>query len=159
MLIFFLLKPLNIKQEVFDEVPALEISSFTLYELDTNSLKTIMKGSKAIRYTDKYIVSNINYTDNSKEYIAKMKANNGTYKNNIVTLHGDVTYNRKDGLSFVTQKAIYNKKTNITYIDEDFLSYQADNKFRGSALRYNNNLKTASANNITLTYQLQESNK
>jgi len=80
MTIYIFFKPLDIKQQTFVDVPVLEISSFTLFELDTNKLRTIMNGDKAIRYADRYTVSNINFTDNSKKYIANMKANKGIYK-------------------------------------------------------------------------------
>lgn len=158
MLIYVLLKPLNIKQQVYDEIPALEVSSFTLYELNKENLKTIMKGSEAIQFDDRYVVSHIDFTDNSKQYIAKMKAKKGVYKNEIVELKGDVTYKREDGLTFHTNKATYNKKTNVTFINGEFISSQAQNKLTGSALSYNNIQKKANAKNITLTYQLKESN-
>ena len=155
-MIYFFFKPLDIKEQTFVDVPVLEMSSFTLFELDTNKLRTIMNGDKAIRYSNRYTVSNINFTDNSKKYIANMKANNGIYKDNIVELMDDVIYTREDGLLFETKKAIYDKKTNLTYIDKDFSSYKLDNKVKGKSLIYNNVLNTAVAQNVTITYKLKE---
>ena len=159
MLIFVLFKPLDIKQHNFKDVPLFEISSFTLYELDTESLTTIMKGDRAVRYNNRYTVTKIDYTDNSKEYIANMSAKNGIYKNDIVDLIGDVVYAREDGLMFKTDKATYNKKTNIAYTDGDFISYRADDVITGTSLVYNNLLKTATAKKIAAKYQLQEGKK
>lgn len=156
-MIFFLFKPLDIKQQIFDDIPLFEISSFTLYELNTESLITLMSGDKSIRYKDRYTVSNIDYTDNSKKYIANMKADNGIYKDDIISLTANVKYMREDGLVFKTQNAIYNKKTNITYIEKDFSSQGQDYKLNGEALRYNNVLNTALANRVTVSYQLKES--
>jgi len=156
-MIFFIFKPLDIKQQIFDDIPLFEISSFTLYELNTESLITLMRGDKSVRYNNRYTVSNIDYTDNSKKYIANMRANNGIYKDTIVDLTGDVRYIREDGLVFETQKAIYDKKTNITYIENDFSSIGQDYKLDGRELKYNNILNTAIANRVTVTYQLKES--
>jgi len=157
MMIYAFFKPLDIKQQTFKNVPVFEISSFTLYEIDKNSLSTFMKGDSAVKYSDKYLISNINYTDNSKKYLANMQAKQGIYKDNIINLVGDVTYDREDGLAFKSQELIYNKKTNITKTDKSFMLYQGKNSVIGTSLRYNNVLNNAEAKNVTVKYQLGES--
>ncbi|MBU4110355.1 LPS export ABC transporter periplasmic protein LptC, partial [bacterium] len=92
MMIFTLFKPLNIKTQNFEETPLLEVSSFTLHELNTLGITTIMKGNNALRYEDRYLVENIDYTDNSKKYKANMVADKGVYKDNIVNLSGNIIY-------------------------------------------------------------------
>ncbi|MDT8339661.1 MAG: LPS export ABC transporter periplasmic protein LptC, partial [Sulfurimonas sp.] len=74
-MILFLFKPMEIKQHVFKEVPLFTISNFTMHELDQKGLVTLMNGSKASRFTDRYTVEEMDYTDNSKEYMANMKSN------------------------------------------------------------------------------------
>ena len=156
-MIYFLFKPLNIKQQIFEDIPQFEISSFTLYELNQDSLITIMKGDKSIRFDDRYTVSNIDYTDNSKKYIANMRANDGIYRDDIVELSGNVSYMREDGLVFKTQSATYDKKTNITHIEKEFSSQGQDYKLNGRALSYNNVLNRAVASGVAVSYQLKES--
>ncbi|MEA3331304.1 MAG: LPS export ABC transporter periplasmic protein LptC [Campylobacterota bacterium] len=156
LMIFFLFKPLDIKEREFVDIPVFELKSFTLYELNTKGLSTIMIGDSAIRYSDRYRVSNINYTDNSKEYIANMKADNGTYKDEIVNLNGNVIYQREDGLSFETQKASYNKKTKIAYANTDYISYMGTNRVVGKSLIYNNLSKRVKSQSVVAKYQLQE---
>lgn len=133
-----------------------ELTSFTLHELNRVGLQTVMTGDDAIRYEDRYTVSNINYTDNSKDYIANMKAKQGLYKDNIVELEEDVVYTREDGLTFETSKAIYNKNTSIATADNDYTSYRGENVVNGSFVKYNNSLNRVNSKNVTATYQLKE---
>ncbi len=151
-------KPLDIKQQEFVDVPLFQLTSFTLHELDESGLITLMKGSEATRYSNRYKVNNIDYTDNSKKYIANMKADNGLYmdKNELLDLEGKVLYNREDGLTFKTEKLIYNKKTSIVNADNDYILYRGDNKVIGNSLVYNNNLNIVKSKNVVVRYQLKE---
>lgn len=157
-MILVLFKPMDIKQQSFTDIPLFSISSFTMYELDSKGLITLMNGDKATKYANRYEVEQMNYTDNSKEYIANMKSNSGVYKNNTVYLNGDIIYSREDGLTFKTQKAIYNKKTTIATVDGAYLLYMGENMVTGEKLKYNNSLETIESKNIKAVYKLEESN-
>ena len=91
-LILVLFKPLNIKQQDFGEIPIFELTNFKVMELDEKGLTTVMNGDKGIRYKDRYVVNNIDYTDNTKKYLANMKANKGIYKDDIIDLEGNLVY-------------------------------------------------------------------
>ena len=158
-MVFFFFKPLALKQQIFDDVPVFEISSFTLYELDIDHLTTVMRGESATRYANRYEVLKMNYTDNSKNYVASMHSQNGVYINDTMILSNDVVYSREDGLSFETQEAIYNKSTNLTYINKEFVLYRDDDKVTGTSLVYDNNLNTATAKKVKAKYNIQESKK
>lgn len=99
-MILFLFRPLEMTQQKFDDVPLFTISTFTMYELNSKGLITLMNGDKATRYSDRYTVEQINYTDNSKKYLANMQSNSGIYKDDVVYLDGDIIYTREDGLTF-----------------------------------------------------------
>ena len=155
--IYVFFKPLNIKQQSFVDVPLFELKDFTMYELDTKGLRTIMLGSAATRYSNRYTVQDIDYTDNEKEeYIANMKAKHGIYKNDMVTLSGDVEYVRDDGLTFKTQKAVYNKKSSDVVSDVGYVAYLNDSVVRGSYIKYNNEKNRIFSKNVTAKIQLQE---
>lgn len=156
IMIFFLFEPMKIKQQNFGDIPMFELTSFTLHELNRVGLQTVMLGDNAIRYEDRYTVSNINYTDNSRDYIANMQAKSGLYKDNIINLEEDVVYAREDGLTFETSKAVYNKKTSIATADSDYTSYRGRNVIKGSFVKYNNSLNRVNSKNVTATYQLKE---
>jgi hypothetical protein len=115
-----------------------------------------MQGSSATRYKNRYVVQDINYTDNSREYRANMKAKDGLYKNDIVTLKKDVHYQREDGISFETQKLIYNKKKAIAQSNVGYIAHFNDSIVKGSYIRYNNKNNTIYSKNVTAKIQLQE---
>jgi len=154
--IFTFFKPLNIKTQNFEETPLLEVTSFTLHELNTVGIATIMKGNNALRYEDRYLVKNIDYTDNSKKYKANMVADDGIYKDNMVHLQGNIIYNREDGLVFKTQKADYDKVTQIATSPTDYVSFMGNNQMDGSSLKYDSVNKKMESQNVNITYQLKE---
>jgi len=159
LIIFLLFKPVEIIQQKFGDVPLFNISSFTMYELDSKGLITLMNGDKATRYTNRYTIERMNYTDNSKEYLANMKANNGIYKDDTIYLEGDIVYSREDGLTFNAQKASYNKNTTIATVDGDYLLYKGSNMVNGKELKYNNSLERVESKDVVVKYQLEERNK
>ena len=114
-----------------------------------------MTGNSAVRYADRYSVVNIDYTDNSQEYIANMRARHGLYKDEIIELEDHVIYSREDGFTFETSRVVYDKKTTIAVSDADYVSYQDKNIVNGSFVKYNNSLNTVESKNVTATYQLK----
>jgi len=157
-MIYLLFQPLELKEQKFVDVPLFELKTFTIYELDTLGLKTILLGSKSNRFDDRYTIDNINYTDNSKEYIANTKADYGVYKEENVFLNGHVIYTREDGLTFESDKAQYNKKTKVISTDTKFVIYRGDDVVTGSSAEYNNLTNKIKATNTKATYQLKERN-
>ena len=155
-MIFFLFKPMNIKEQKFTDVPLFELGAFTMYELNTHGLETLMIGTNGTRYSNRYTVDDIDYTDNSKEYVANMKADFGVYKDDIINLDGNVLYSREDGLVFETQKVIYNKKTSIAYVNQDYVSYKDTNRVVGTSLEYNNLLNQSKSTDVVANYTMQE---
>ncbi len=115
-----------------------------------------MIGNAATRYANRYTIENMDYTDNKKEYIANMKADHGIYKNDKVTLTGNIAYVRDDGITFATQKAVYNKKTSIITTDVGYIAYLNDSVITGSYLKYNNNKNRIFSKNIRAKIQLEE---
>ncbi len=158
IIIYVAFKPLDIKQQEFGEIPLFELSSFTVHELSPNGLVTVMQGSNAVRFKDRYRVEDINYTDNSKKQMANMKAKTGIYKDasEVLELDGNIIYEREDGLTFKTQKLTYNQKTSIANTDIKYIMYKNDSEIKGSSLVYNNALERIKSKNIIVKYQLKE---
>ena len=149
-------KPMDITIKHFKDVPLFELTDFTMYELTPNGLETIMLGSRGTRYSDRYVVKDMNYTDNSKKYIANIVADLGIYKNEIVTVTGHVAYRREDGLTFKSQKATYNKKTADVISDTNYIAYLNDNVVTGDFIKYNNITKKIYSKNVVAKYQLKK---
>ena len=158
-MIYTMFKPMKIKQQEVGAIPLFELATFTMYELNNKGLVSIILGTNAVRYNDRYTIQNINYTDNSREYIANIKANQGVYKDNIIDLKGDVVYTREDGLVFKTQVATYNQKTSIANASGDYVSYRNSDKITGNSLEYNNILDTVKSKNVVAKYNIEEKTK
>ncbi|MDQ1264367.1 MAG: hypothetical protein QG559_1368 [Campylobacterota bacterium] len=159
MMILFFFQPKEVTKNKFGDIALFNISSFTMYEFDSNGLITLMNGKEATRYKNRYTVSDIDYTDNSKEYVANMKAKNAIYKNEIVHLDGDIIYSREDGLIFETQKATYDKKKSIARVNGEYVVYMEKNRAIGKGLEYNNSSKKLKTKDVFITYQLNEGKK
>ncbi len=158
-MIFFLFKPLNIKEQEFIDVPLFEIKKFTLYELNTKGLKTFMSGETSLKYADRYQVKKIDFTDNSKNYISNMRADNGLYKDEKVYLDGNVSYVREDGLSFESQHVIYDKATAIVSSNDKYIAFWGKDRMKGSSIEYNTVTNKIVSKKIEIKYDLQESKK
>lgn len=157
MLIYIFFQPLKIKQQEFDDVPLLTMGNFVMYELQRTGLQTIMAGTKALRYTERYIVNDVNFTDNSKEFMSNMQADNGIYKNNIVDLKGNVVYKREDGLTFESDTLNYDTKNSIAQTKDDYLAHRDKNSMKGASFIYDSINNTMKSKQVTVKYQLKES--
>lgn len=156
-MIFFLFKPLNIKQQEVGEMALLELTNFQLKELDENGLLTITEGSKGKRYTnDRYTVDNLDYTDNTDEYLSNIRSKHGLYKGDTIKLNGDVVYSREDGFSFQSQKANYDKKTKIAESTAKYISHMGDNKATGSYIQYDSIKGIVKSKNVVINYKIKE---
>jgi len=156
-MIFFLFKPLHIKQQEFVDVPLLNMHNFVMYELDRLGLQKLMSGNQALRYKDRYVMNSVDFTDNGKEFIANMKADHALYKNNIVNLNGNITYVREDGLTFKTPSLIYNTTTSLAKTNDAYKAYRDNSIVTGKTLKYNAKFDTLKSKNVTVKYQLEES--
>ncbi len=150
---------MQIENSMMQERPLFEIQKFSIYEYDTNGLKSLLSGVNAKKFEERYEVDDINYTDNSKKYLANMSAKRGIYKNEETTLYEDVKYKREDGLIFEGQEAHYNKKLSLLSTSKPYIIYKGASKVVGSSLEYNSKSDTIKSTQIKAIYQLQESKK
>ena len=155
-MIYFLFEPLDVKKQDFKDVPQFDLGVFTLYELDTQGLTTLMTGKKSVKYSDRYEVKDIDYTDNSKEFIANMQADRGLYKDDIVDLEGNVLYSREDGLVFESDEITYNKKTTIAISKKSFVMYRDGDIIHGTSLEFNNLKRQARITDVVAKYKLED---
>jgi LPS export ABC transporter protein LptC len=159
MMIFVFFKPLEIKKQEFKNVPLLNIDKFTMYEFDVKGLQTVMSGKRALRFSDRYTVNDINFTDYSKEFNSNMKAKRGLYKGDIVDLKGDVRYHREDGLAFKSPTLVYNTKTAIATTNDDYIANFGVNTMIGKSLIYNSKLNRIKSTDVLIKYKLNEKKK
>lgn len=155
-MIYFFFKPMDLKQTQEKEMAQFSLEKFTLSELSQDGLTTKMDGSSAVRYSDRYIVNDIEFTDNSKEFLASMKAKKGLYKGDVVHLEGDVSFQRDDGLRFFSQNVVYNNKKDILYTDVEYIAYIGESYITGTKISFDNNKGTIKSKKIYAVYNLEK---
>ena len=156
LMILFLFKPIDMKKNNHGEIALLTLKNFKISELSKEKLSSVIIGETGTRYSDRYIIDNLNYTDNEGEFLVNLKSKIGNYKNNILDLKGDVEYIRADGLSFYSQRAIYNEKTKVVNTPVKYTSNMNGNRAKGSSIVYNSVTKVTKSKNITINYKIKE---
>lgn len=157
LMIFFLFKPMDLEKNEHGEIALFQIENFLLHELNPTGLTTLMKGNEAKRFTNRYEVEKIDYTDNSKELKANMLANFGSYKNEVVTLTGDIVYTREDGFRFTTQEATYERLASVATTKVPYIATIGKNSVKGTWLQQNNTNNKTFSKNIHAIYYIEES--
>lgn len=155
-MIFFLFKPLDIQQQIFRNVPQLKMNEFTMYELNKNALETLVTGSQALKYQDRYLFNEVDFTDNSEKFVSNLQANSGVYKNDILKLKGNVSFVREDGLEFKSKTLVYSTKSAIAHTDDAYIAFLGENSMRGTSLRYNSKKNKIMSKNVIVQYQIEE---
>ena len=157
MLIYLLFEPLKIEQQEFLDVPLLNMDNFTMYELDEYGLQTLMSGDKALRYSDRYVVFGVDFTDNSQSHISNMIAKEGLYKDDTIKLSGDVIFTRDDGVTFKSQTLLYDTKSARAETKENYVIYRDKSSMQGSSLFYDIHKEIMKSKNVVVKFQLKES--
>lgn len=158
-MIFTLFKPLKIKQQTFGDIPQVKMNEFTIYELNREALQTLVTGSQALKYKDRYIFKEVDFTDNSQKMISNIQAYRGLYKNNILYLDGNVSYSREDGFVFRSKSLIYDTKSAIAHTDDNYTASSGENSMRGTFLQYLPKKKRIKSKNVVVKYQIEERKK
>lgn len=158
-MIYIFFNPAKLQQFETKEIAQLELFNFTIYDLDKNGLRSIFSGLKGYKYKDRYEVSDINYTDNTKEYTANIQSDFGIYKDNIVNMQGNVVYARSDGLTFKTGEATYNQNTGFLKTPSTYTLYKNDDKITGTKLIFDSKENHVVSKQISATYQINDNGK
>ena len=158
-MIYIFFNPMKLEKLDQKEIPQLEITNFTIYDLDKTGLISLFNGAKGFRYKDRYEVSDINYTDNSKEYISSLTSAFGVYKDFKVNMSGDVVYKRDDGLTFKSDNGQYDQKTGVFTTKSKYVSYRNNDKISGEELMFDNKNGHTTSKNVDATYEIKDSEK
>ncbi|UFS61318.1 hypothetical protein LOH54_06530 [Sulfurimonas sp. HSL-3221] len=154
--IFLFFKPLQVDIASPGELAQIELDRFTVYEVASTGVKTILAGHHASRFPDRYEVVDLNLTDRSEGHVETMKASKGIYKEPLITLEGDVRFRRDDGITFETAKADYNQSSGEVRAPGAFVLWQARDRVDGRNLYYNLNSGDISAKKIVGIYTMKE---
>ncbi len=148
-------KPLNAEATSTKELPQFELDTFVIYEISPHKVDHFFEGEHGKRFSDRYEVHLAKFTNNEKMLLESISAENALYKNDIITLKGNVHYSREDGLEFRSNEGSYDQNRSVITTQGGFLITKENNKIEGTQLNYNLTLDTVSANRIRGSYQLK----
>lgn len=154
--IFFFFKPLKVDVTEPGELAQIELDRFIVHEVTPAGVKTILAGSHALRYTDRYEMTDLNLTDRTEEHVENMRAANGVYREPMISLRDDVHYERDDGIVFETGSLDYNRTSGQIAAAGPFVLWQAQDRLDGRDLFYNTISGDISAKKIAGNYMLKE---
>ena len=147
-------KPTMFKEEAKVEVPKFELESFVVYEISALGIDRFFQGEHGKRFEDRYEVSSAKFSNNSKTLFESISANNALYKDDIITLDGNVHYVRADGLQFHSDEGKYDTPHSLVTTRGNFVITQNNNRVHGTQLQLNTKSHTVSANAVSGSYQL-----
>ena len=154
--IFVLIRPMEIERPADQQIPELDLKTFTVYELDREGLVRVMFGDEGQRFKERYEVKNIAYSDSRGSVTQDMTARNGTYENGIVTLSGDVLIRRSDGLDIKSEEASYDQKNGIVRSHGPFNMVQGSNYAQGRDFIYYTNQNRVKAVSVKASYKMPD---
>lgn len=147
-------KPTVLADGSKEEVPKFELESFVIYEISTLGIDRFFEGEHGKRFEDRYEVSSAKFSNNSKKLFESIRANEALYKEEVITLNGNVHYLREDGLAFRSDEGKYDVPHSLVSTRGSFVITQKNNKVNGTQLLLNTQYHTVSANRVSGSYQL-----
>ncbi len=147
-------KPLYSQKQNSEDIPKIELESFIVYEVGIDGMERFFEGKEGKRFDDRYEVSSAKFSDNTKPLFDSISADNAHYKDNFLTLSGNVHYVREDGLEFHSKEGTFDQNSSIVRTKGNFVITQKANRIDGTKLYYNSKLDTVSADAVRGSYQL-----
>jgi lipopolysaccharide assembly outer membrane protein LptD (OstA) len=151
---FFYFQPSSQQQVHKGETAEYELENFTIYEITPQRIKYVFQGERGVKFEDRYVVDNGKLTDNTRNLLASIRANDVLYRDDVVALKGDVYYVRADNLNFRSQEGVYDKPKGRVHTQGAFVITKDAHRVNGDHLLYDLNQDTVSADNIRASYQL-----
>lgn len=137
------------------EIPKIELTNFTLYEISPKKIDHILEGKEGKKFEEYYVITSAKFSDNTKKLFQSIRSDYAEYRDNVVKVDGNVHYVREDGLEFRSKEGMYNTKESLIQTKGSFIITQHMNRIDGTALNYNTELDTVSANQVRGSYQIK----
>lgn len=119
--------------------------NFSLFDVEENISEQKILASKAIKYSNRLDMTDINLTDKNGHNIV---AHEAIYKDNDIYMNKNIRMIRQDGLTFSTDSLHYNlKQKELETFTPFYLDYNGSS-IQGSSLKYSLKAKNIYANNI-----------
>ena len=156
--LFFFLKPEKLVVVSGETMAQLEIEDFTVYKITQEGVISVVSGSAGKQYETHYEVKNAHYIENKNKLGEHLYADRGRFEKDVAYLDENVRYFREDGLSFESDKAIYNTKKESLYVPKDFVLSDNENIIYGKELHYNSKTGKITAQKIEANYFIEDKN-
>ncbi len=157
--LFVFLKPEASNIPTGKEIAQLEIEDFIVYKIDKTGVTSVVSGTVGKQFTAYYEVENAHYIENKNKLGEHLYADYARFEKDIAYLSDNVRYFREDGLSFESDKAVYNTKEEKLYVPKNFVLTQNENVIYGKELHYNSKTGKIDAEKIDASYYIDEKTK
>jgi hypothetical protein len=137
------------------EIPQIELSYFTLYEISQKGIDHILEGNEGKKFETRYVITSAKFSDNTKTLFHSIRSDHADYQNDMLTLNGNVHYARQDGLEFRSKEGTYSTKDSLIQTKGSFVITQNANRIDGTTLNYDTKKDTVSADRVCGVYQLK----
>ena len=136
------------------EVPKIELSRFSLYEISHQGVEHVLEGEEGKKFDAYYVITSAKFSDNTKKMVQSIQSNHAEYRSPLLDVKGDVRYLREDGLEFRCDAGKYDTKAGEVNVEGAFAITRSAHRIEGDRLEYNLNEDTLSAHNVRGSYQL-----
>ena len=133
----------------------LEFTETTFTEVSAQKRIGVSFAVQGVQYAGVLKAENVRYYNDT---IEELTAKRGTYKGAFIYLDGDVLLYQKEGFSYFTQHAYYNKQTQMLYTTP-FVARRGADVMHGKTLRYNTLTKEAYATAVNAELYTIQSDK
>jgi len=152
--VYLLFRPSEAMKETEEEVAQLELHDFSLYDVSSEGLNSVLKASYGKKYTDRYEAADVNFSDTSQAEPIAMQAVVAHYKDHRVKLSQDVHYRQGDDFLFVSDEATYDQNRSVATTEGAFEIFYGAHRISGEKLFYDAARQKASAAHIDGTFVL-----
>jgi len=154
--LFVFLQPESYAKNSDEQVAQLEIEDFSVYEINTNGVKSVLSGTSGQQFSTHYQVENAHYIENKKDFSEHLYSDVGRFEKNVAYLNDNVRFFREDGLSFESNHAVYDTKNESLYVKDNFILTQSENVIYGHELHYDTVSGQLSAQGVDANYYLED---
>ena len=132
----------------------IEFNNFVAYDLNSTTIKDIIKGKQAVKYSDKWILKEPKI---STKDIKDISSKYAIYSKNFIVFKGNVTAVKKNGTILKSNYATYNLKKSELFTPKRFYLYKDKDKVTGKELFYDKKHKITKAKDVNGTFKLKNS--
>jgi hypothetical protein len=143
-------------ENVGENKPTIEFFNIKDYKMTSEGISVYSTASKAQRFKDRDILYDIDVLMMKKDGADRLKSDNGTLKDNVFYLNGNVKYQRADLLSLATEAVEYHESNKTLIGNTPFVFETKEAKAFGESFVYNVNNGQMDAEEFEILIQMRD---